>query len=52
MRAVLVSSALALAATLTGCSSLPLWMIAQQRSTITDHQHFTNAPVPAARRDS
>lgn len=52
MRAVLVSSALALAATLTGCGSLPLWMITQQRSTITDHQHFTNAPIPAAHRPS
>lgn len=52
MRAAPVLSALALAATLAGCSTLPLWMLAQQRSTITDHEHFTNAPIPASRRPS
>lgn len=35
---------------LSGCSNLPLWMVVQQRSRITDHQHFAAAPLPAAPR--
>ena len=38
---------LALAA-LGGCSSLPLWMVAQGQSQITDYRHFDNAPLARA----
>jgi CubicO group peptidase (beta-lactamase class C family) len=33
---------------LAGCSTLPLWMVVQGRSQITDHQHFVNAPLARA----
>ena len=33
---------------LAGCSNLPLWMVVQQRSQITDHRHFDNAPIARA----
>ncbi len=42
--------ALAAAAGLAGCDTLPLWMVAQQRARITDHAHFENQPL--ARADS
>jgi CubicO group peptidase (beta-lactamase class C family) len=44
---VVVLSALA---GLSGCSNLPLWMVGQQRSQITDHQHFAATALPAAAR--
>jgi len=36
---------------LSGCGTFvpPSWIVQQQRTTITDHQHFDNAPVPASR---
>ena len=38
--------------TLSGCGTLlpPAWIIGQQRTMITDHQHFDNAPIPASRQ--
>lgn len=33
---------------LAGCDTLPLWMVAQGRSQITDHRHFENAPIEAS----
>ena len=39
---------LALASALTGCSTLPGWMILQGRAEISDHQHFSNAPIARA----
>lgn len=42
--------AVALAALLAGCSTLPGWMILQGRSAITDYRHFHNVEIaPAAR---
>ena len=37
---------------LSGCGTLlpPAWIIGQQRTMITDHQHFDNAPIPASRQ--
>lgn len=32
-------------ALLAGCSTLPLWMVVQQQSQITDYRHFDNAPI-------
>ena len=32
-------------AALGGCSSLPLWMVVQGQSQITDYRHFDNAPI-------
>lgn len=40
--------ALGLSAALAGCSTLPLWMVAQGRSQITDYRHFDNAPIARA----
>ena len=37
-----------LLATLSGCSSLPMWMVLQGQSRITDHRHFDNAPLARA----
>ena len=43
--------------TLAGCSTLPMWMVLQSRSAITDHRHFDEmtlqraavaSPLPAA----
>ena len=45
--AVGLGLALVLAA-LGGCASLPLWMVAQGQSQITDHRHFDNAPLARA----
>ena len=33
---------------LSGCSSLPLWMVAQGQAEIGDYRHFDNAPIPRA----
>ena len=33
---------------LGGCSSLPLWMLAQGQSQISDHRRFDNAPLARA----
>lgn len=33
---------------LTGCTAVPLWMVLQGGSRITDHQHFDNAPIARA----
>ncbi|WP_157991537.1 serine hydrolase domain-containing protein [Caldimonas tepidiphila] len=42
-----------LAATLLGgCADLPLWMVAQQRSSIADHRRFDNAPIARAAQPS
>lgn len=47
----------ALLAALSGCSTLPMWMVLQGRSAITDHRHFDEmtlqraavaSPLPAA----
>ena len=43
-----VLAGLAAAVVLAGCDTLPLWMVAQGRSQITDHRHFDNAPIAAA----
>ena len=37
---------------LTGCTHLPLWMVLQGRSQITDHRHFDNAPIARAAQAS
>lgn len=39
---------LAAAAALAGCDTLPMWMVVQGRSQITDHRHFDNAPIAAS----
>ncbi|MFM2053739.1 MAG: hypothetical protein RL456_1776 [Pseudomonadota bacterium] len=54
MRFARPALALTLALTVAGCGTLvpPAWMIAQQRSMITDHQRFDNAPIPASRERS
>jgi CubicO group peptidase (beta-lactamase class C family) len=47
----LLAAALLLAAPpllLVGCTPLPLWMVLQGRSQITDHRHFDNAPIARA----
>ena len=50
-------AAAALLVTLTACSTLPMWMVLQGRSAITDHRHFDEmtlqraalgSPLPAA----
>jgi CubicO group peptidase (beta-lactamase class C family) len=33
---------------LSGCSTLPLWMVVQGKAEITDHRHFDNAPIARA----
>jgi CubicO group peptidase (beta-lactamase class C family) len=33
---------------LSGCSTLPLWMVVQGKAEITDHRHFDNAPITRA----
>lgn len=33
---------------LAGCSTLPMWMVVQGRSQITDYRHFDNAPIASA----
>ncbi len=33
---------------LSGCSTLPMWMVLQGQSQITDYQHFDNAPITRA----
>ncbi|MDZ5459458.1 serine hydrolase domain-containing protein [Azohydromonas lata] len=35
-------------AILAGCADVPGWMLLQQRATITDFQHFNNAPIKHA----
>jgi CubicO group peptidase (beta-lactamase class C family) len=37
-----------LVAGLAGCDTLPLWMVLQTRSQITDYRHFDNAPIARA----
>lgn len=44
---VLAAATLALGG-LVGCSTLPLWMVVQGRSSIDDHRHFDNAPIARA----
>jgi CubicO group peptidase (beta-lactamase class C family) len=44
LAAALLASALAL----PGCSTLPMWMVWQRQSAVTDYQHFDNAPVARA----
>jgi CubicO group peptidase (beta-lactamase class C family) len=36
------------AAGLSGCSTLPLWMVVQGKAEISDHQHFDNAQITRA----
>jgi CubicO group peptidase (beta-lactamase class C family) len=51
-RAVAQRAGLALLAaatvSLSGCSTLPMWMVWQRQSAVTDYQHFDNAPVARA----
>lgn len=37
---------------LVGCTPIPLWMVMQGRSQITDHTHFDNAPIARAAQPS
>ncbi len=37
---------------LSGCADLPVWMMAQRQSAITDYRHFQNAPVSRATEQS
>jgi CubicO group peptidase (beta-lactamase class C family) len=46
--ALLIGSVLGGAVGLSGCSTLPLWMVAQGKAEITDHEHFVNAPITRA----
>ncbi len=39
---------LALCALPAGCSTLPMWMVLQRQSQITDYRHFDNAAMPRA----
>jgi CubicO group peptidase (beta-lactamase class C family) len=43
-----IGTVLAAAVGLTGCSTLPLWMVMQGKAEIGDHQHFHNAPITRA----
>ncbi len=40
--------ALALPLLLQGCADLPVWMMMQRQSAITDYRHFANAPIARA----
>ena len=44
----LAAALLAMSLALAGCSTLPLWMVWQRQSAVTDYQHFDNAPVARA----
>ena len=33
---------------LSGCSTLPMWMVWQQKAEVTDHRHFDNAAIARA----
>lgn len=46
--AALALLAAATAAALVAFTPIPLWMVLQTRSQITDHQHFDNAPIARA----
>ena len=46
--AALVLLALATAAAVLAFTPIPLWMVLQTRSQITDHRHFDNAPIARA----
>lgn len=35
-----------------GCTPIPMWMVLQGRSQITDHTHFDNAPIARAAQPS
>jgi CubicO group peptidase (beta-lactamase class C family) len=48
--AAAAAAVLVAAAGVVGCTTLPLWMVLQGRSQISDHRHFDNAPI--ARADS
>jgi len=48
MRRLALLWALLAALLLGGCSNLPMWMVVQRRSQITDYQHFDNAPIARA----
>ncbi|MGZ3159181.1 MAG: serine hydrolase domain-containing protein [Burkholderiaceae bacterium] len=37
---------------LCACSDLPLWAIAQGKASVTDYQHFSNAPIMHAEQAS
>lgn len=39
---------LAVLACLAGCGTLPMWMVAQWGSRVSDHRHFDNAPLAPA----
>lgn len=45
---LLISIVIGGAVGLSGCSTLPLWMVVQGKAEITDHQHFDNAPIARA----
>lgn len=45
---VLFALVLTLPLLLQGCADLPVWMVLQRKSAITDHQHFANAAVARA----
>lgn len=51
-RSRLAGLALLAALGLSGCSSLPVWMVVQGRSQITDYRHFDNAPIRRAAEPS
>lgn len=46
--ALLIGSVMGGMVGLSACSTLPLWMVAQGKAEITDHQHFINAPIARA----
>jgi CubicO group peptidase (beta-lactamase class C family) len=48
MRSLALLWALLTTLLLGGCSNLPMWMVVQRRSQITDYQHFDNAPIARA----
>jgi CubicO group peptidase (beta-lactamase class C family) len=45
---LLIGSVIGGAVGLSGCSTLPLWMVVQGKAEIADHQHFDNAPIARA----
>lgn len=47
-RALLVGGVMGRALGLSGCSTLPLWMVVQGQAEITDHRHVDNAPIARA----
>ena len=46
--ALLIGSVMGGTVGLSGCSTPPLWMVAQGKAEFTDHRHFVNAPIARA----